>query len=377
MTKKFLLSLCATVIAVATLQVRLQSQNSFSVAREVRFAAVGMENSREQLRCFRAIVTAYSKTPKQYFDSQRSLALRDGSHLTPDERAQILKQLPTSDQETTLSSHFYYKNSSLFIRTQTDPKIAVALRSQSIVIDANRSFALQEYDEKKGQSPQPNDRIGLYSFGFITPRRDVLKDDIAQGFELSDPRSFAYFDYPGGEPLNQRLTRVDFKPTYLGEEKVENSRCMKIEVSFDQSAKILYWIDIEHSFILRRREERIYVGKELLLTDEMIVPSVQESNGFWLPTVVETRNFLTPIKSTPGQSPQVDPSGFVFTRTTISEFKADCDIPADTFVMKWPKGTNVRNQITQTGFVAGADDVDQKPQSTGQKPGEQEAAQTK
>lgn len=331
------------------------------IAPEVRFVAAGVQNAREQFRRAQAVITYHSKRPKLYFERQRAIALNPHVRLPPSLRERLLKA-PTDPRETTSTSLFYYEAPNIFIEKQTDPKVAINIRSESVVIDANRAYVLELYDEKEGQSKQSNDKSGYYSFGYIRPRNEMLENGLVKYAKLSDPRYYSYFDHLGGEPLDQRFLRADFLPTYQGEEVLNGSRCMKIEVSFLQDAKILYWIDVEHSFLLRRREERVNVGNEYLLSLETIVPQVQESNGIWLPTTVETREFLDPVKAEPGKSPEVDPSKVVFSRTTISDFKANIDIPTNTFVMKWPIGTNVKNQITQDKFVAGEDN-NQKTQS--------------
>ena len=348
------------VVGLAT-STQLQADTN-SISAQVRFVAAGIQSGRQQFQNAEATITIESNTPRQYFDRQRSIAEGPNSPLTSSQKAQILKQLPTSDQKSSRSAQYFYKSPSLYIKTHEDLKIPQILRSESVVVNADRTFVLREYDQQKGQSKKSDDESGFYSFGFIMPSADILNNGLVRDFEAFDPRSYAYFEYPGGQPLDELLLRADRVPVYQGEDLIDGSRCMKVEISFAQDAKILYWIDIEHNFLLRRREERIFVGDELLLYNDTRVPRVQESHGLWLPAIVEKRQFLDPVKLDAGQSPEVDPSKVVVTRVTISDFKANTEIPASTFVMKWPKGTNVRNQITQTGFVADGEQTDEGDQ---------------
>jgi hypothetical protein len=276
--------------------------------------------------------------------------LSNSEQLSPAEKAQF-QAMPTDDRETTSLSIFSHQPPKVAIERRANPKASALLRFERVILNDKLAYVLEQYDQNKGQSTKPNDESGYYSFGYIRPSTELLKDGLVDPLQLSDPRYHCYFDHLGGEPIDQRLLRPDFKAVYLGEEIINGSRCMKMEVSFLQDAKILYWIDAEHGFLLRRREERTYSGKDLL-REETVVPELQESNGVWLPKTVETRQFIEPVNSKAGQSPEIDPSKVIVTRTTFSDFKANTDIPTSTFDMKWPKGANVRNQISLTGFIA-------------------------
>lgn len=317
---------------------------------QVRFVVAGVQAARVQFPRVQATLKYQLATPKLYYERQKQIALNPHFALSPGQKKQVLK-MQTNDREVTSLSTFSYEAPNVAIEHRADPKVAAILRFDRVVVKGNLAYALEQYDKQEGQSNKPNDESGYYSFGYIRPSTEIMKDGLIDNSQLSDPRYYCYYDRLGNEPIDQRLLRPDFKAVYRGEEVMNGSRCMKVEVSFLQDAKILYWIDVEHNFLLRRREERTYDGEDLL-RDETIVPEVQESNGVWLPKTIEIREFLDPVKAKVGQSPEVDPSKVVLTRVTISDFKANTDIPTSTFVMKWPKGTNVRNQITQTGFVA-------------------------
>lgn len=332
---------------------------------KVRFAAIGMRDARERLVNIQALVTYHSERPKLYYERENMAMQNPLLPISPDEKARFAKA-PVAARETTSVSRFYYKDPSIFIESMIDPKVSAIQRSRSVIINDHRAFLLDHYDENKGQSQKLNDESGFYNFGFIRPAKDVLTDGLVNNFHLSDPRFYAYFDNLWDKSIDEQLLLPESKAVYQGEELINGSRCMKIEVSFLQDAKIIYWLDVEHDFLLRRREERTYKGEDML-REETVVPQVQESNGVWLPISVEIRQFLDLVKSQPGQSPDVDASKVVLLRTTFSEFKTNIDIPDSTFVMKWPKGTNVRNQINQTGFVAGTDDPDEEPQPVEQK----------
>ena len=328
---------------------------------EVRFVIAGIQAARTQFPRVQATLKYQLVTPKLYYERQKQMALNSRIPWSPEQQEKLLK-MPMDKRDVISSSTFSYESPNIAIEDRADPKSIGILRFRRIVVNGNDCYVLDQYDRNKGQSNKPNDESGYYSYGYIRPSNELMKNGLVDILQLSDPRYYCYFDRLGGEPIDQRLLRPEFKAAYQGEEVMYGSRCMKIEISFLQDAKILYWIDVEHNFLLRRREERTYSGDDLL-RDETVVPEVQESNGVWLPKAIEIHKFLEPVKSQSGQSPEFDASKVVLTRVTISNFKAKMDIPSSTFEMKWPEGTRVRNQMTQTGFIADGEQINNGNQS--------------
>lgn len=264
------------------------------------------------------------------------------------------------------------------------------MRSAQVVTTSKQSFHLEEY-----QNPARPEH-GIYYRGQILP----LEQFTRQGFWMLregvfDPRYQAYFDPERGEFLDQVFLNskapatangqvvlgqyiIYGQATYKGEEVVEGSRCAKIEImSYGRGSpkglSTFYWIDLEHDFLLRRMEKHDTIGDKIgrkVLKAEVVVPKLIESNGHWLPALIERRrifNFTARgVRNEKNYPPGLTLESYTFDgdlaslppiveRITITDFKAACDIPAETFTMKWPKGTSVDDKINQRRFMAQAD----------------------
>ncbi len=154
---------------------------------------------------------------------------------------------------------------------------------------------------------------------------------------------------------------------------------MKVEIS-DKILRTIYWIDTEHGFIVRRLEDYLQIAGKQVLSRELQVPRLQESNGIWMPALVESKSYwrLPKIKRKQSDKP-LPPSGVSpdrvevsedyvtlpprITRVTISDFKADCELPPGVFDLEWPIGTQVQDNINQKNFVVEPDDSQKKEQN--------------
>jgi hypothetical protein len=307
---------------------------------EVQFIAAGIENARQQLECAQATVTRYEYIPQSYSELLKLYSKAPA-------------KLPVGSQETTRTGQWYYQKGKLALSVEADPKVPSKSRSTSFVVADGRASMLDKYDENLGKPTPVKKPHDIYYFGQIAPAASTLKDGIwGSGMEYFDPRAYAHFQFPGGPALNQLLLDPKMSATVVGEETLYGSPCRKVQIWVGKNYEILFWIDVEHGFLLRQMEERAHMDGKILLDTQVTVPRVIESNGIWMPAIVEHRNFFPPPDK-PEDALKVPQKDVLLKRTTITNFKTDCSIPAKTFVMEWPEGTNVNNQITQERFTVG------------------------
>lgn len=348
-------------------QDRVQS----AVSPEVRFVVAGIENARQQIRCGQAKVTRYEMTPREYY-----LLMR----LTDPQR-----EIPKGDkdEEKTEIAYWYYQQPRLSMRVE--PASAANAPARVIydrfVSDGVTAKTLSKYDESKQKSvpapqqnePEPN---SIYYFGFIDDAAVVTKSGLWGQWNQIDPRFYAH--YFASKPLDLLFLEKRLGAQYKGEDVVEGSRCMKVEIS-DKILRTIYWIDTEHSFVVRRLEDYLQVGGKQALSRELQVPRLQESNGIWMPALIESKSYwrLPKIKEEKGKP--LPPSGVSpdrvevsedyvtlppkIMRVTISNFRADCNLPPNIFEMEWPIGTQVQDHINQKNFVVELDDDQKKEQN--------------
>jgi hypothetical protein len=215
-------------------------------------------------------------------------------------------------------------------------------------------------------------RIVTMPSGAQTISRGGIRDGFWADYPEYDPRYYAH--YLSMTPLDEKFNNKSLTPKYLGEDKIDGSRCMKVEIKTDAKGRAIYWIDVEHSFVVRRRQDFIRMAEHTLLDFQVDVPKLQESNGIWMPASIVQHHFTIGKlanpqdvqKAKPAQ-PADNPLGKEYVmagdymvwptrvvNVTISEFKASCDIPAEKFMFEWPVGTNITDAIRQMSLFATA-----------------------
>lgn len=308
------------------------------ISAEVRFVAAGIMDGRDQIKCGQAVVTHYQKTPKEFFDYLRL-------HSSTKEAA----RLPIGDEEKTQTAWWYYQNSklSMFVEEdRTSPQ--EILLYQRIVTDAKNARILQAY-----KNPARKQR-GVYYVGAIIPVETAIQNGLRQNSEFLDPRFYAYY-YTLERSLDQLFLDKSVSPSYKGEEVIEGSRCMKVEVWLSEDEQSIFWIDVEHGFLARREAEYVRVENKMQLSREVRVPSIVESNGVWLPAIVERKDFLLSLQGRGRDKGAITPPT-ILKRVTISDFKTHCEIPPMAFILDWPLGTNVSDGLNNSRFLVDSDD---------------------
>lgn len=347
---------------------QLQAQ----VAPEVRFVAAGIANARQQLHCGQVTVTRTRVESKEIAAFMRLLT------------GEATETKVDVNQETRETAQWRWQESKLSLLVNFDRFNPREIRrSERIVSDGRVATILTEYE-----NPAHLEH-GIYHRGTIAPAETVLKDGIYLFHAEFDPRFEAYYDHyniAGQKPLDELFLQSKPPAVFKGEETLEGSRCMKIEImnfglGAPQGAPTHYWIDIEHGFLLRRQEEQSVVGQKLgqkALNWEVRVPRLIENNGVWLPAEVErkrTFNFDAD-KLRANEKRRIPLESYKFEgriaffppnveRITFSEFKADCDLPPDAFILKWPVGTSVQDKFTQKTFKVEEEQIQGKNQAEG------------
>jgi hypothetical protein len=319
------LSLGIAILFAAFLQSQVAAQKA-QVSNEVRFVAAGIEDARHHLQCAHVKVERYQLIPKEalmYIYSRPNAPKISASILTKDDEQRQVAwwNLRTPDISITVEPD------------QTDSQ--QILRYERLNVNKNIARLLQAY--QRLDKDKSNERGQYYYEGFIRNPSTIIKNDLWHAYEYLDPRFYAYSAV--GIPLEQLFLNGATPAIFKGEEKLYNSRCMKIEVIRNPNYYEIYWIDIEHSFIVRRVENYSRVDDKSMLIGETRIPNLIGKNNQWLPGTVERKDFVS------------GPKIFNFQRIIFSEFNNDCQFSPETFDFSWPLGTNVTDEINIKDLV--------------------------
>lgn len=313
----------------------LQPEEEKAIPPEVRFLAAGIKHGREQITGAQAEVTYYQYTPKAVFD-----------FLGSDPEAP--KDLPQEDTEQTETARWYYQEPYLSVMIETPVTLRenprILLRHTRLVANEKQARVLYEYAELQSERGEWH----VYHSGSVVPTESVLSDGIWQDKAHLDPRYHAY--YWGEKPLDQVF--LENHPALEGEEVIEGSRCLKVAVGLSKDWQYFFWVDVDHNFLMRRGESYRSIGGKLVLAEETQVSHLLESNGVWLPGVIERKVHLWGQK-VEASGIKGDPAliGTSVFRTTVSDFTAGTKVPPEVFVLEWPLGTQVSDRITHRDFV--------------------------
>ena len=131
---------------------------------------------------------------------------------------------------------------------------------------------------------------------------------------------------------------------YLGEKQLYGSRCAEFEEHVGPRFYQRYWVDLAHGFLLRKLEAYEIVDGKPVLSSTTTVPSVIGSSGIWAPALTETSTYWWVGR--PAAPPAVRVP--VTRRTTITDFRANCEVPPEAFLLEWPIGTDVQDHVRGT-----------------------------
>lgn len=366
------LMLLAGAMKVLPLHAQEQAPKLHGIPAEVRFLAVGIADGRQKLRCGEAVIKETVHTPWE---------------IAPPQREQTAPK-PSSDKkkdrETTQIAHWYYKGDNLSMLVEPDSNAPLnPLLSIRLVADEKQAKVLEEYKPSQTQTRKSLEvaSSGLPNVrrrGVVTSPEKELQEGLWQGQEFLDPRFYAYSF--GGRNLDQLLLDTKLKPEYKGEEIVDGSRCMKAEIQLPEQRSGRYWFDVEHNFLLRRFEEHQRVGKQIVLTYELFVSRIQDSEGVWMPSLIEIKRYEHWLKALPQgvrkedvtdtpvvvNSDRLSNQGDYITpppetsQITISNFSTDCTFPTFIFTLDWPPGTRVYDAFTNKEFTVDSQPTVQK-----------------
>lgn len=309
--------------------------NQTKIEAEIRFLASGISNAREQLKCGQGDVAFYQYTPKEFFD------------LYPPRNVDIVEAIDyKKDQELNEKGIWHFQKPNLFLEVQSqseNPDLPGKHLLSTNVTEAKLYF------EEIGK--RPNTQVHYISSrnGQIRPPESVLFEGIWELYSYLDPRSYiSYMGYPRLLSLDRVLLEQKAPIFYEGEELYDGSRCMKVGIQSEPLIRQTFWFDIEHSFLLRRNEVNVTENGKSKLVNEWQMPQIVESNGVWLPALVEAKTYLYGTeKITADGKPK-----FTIRRFTMSNFKATCDIPAEDLTFNWPLGMSIDDDLHQRELVS-------------------------
>jgi hypothetical protein len=326
--------LCALVCAVGVLAASfcevhlLNAQqgtpaSTSGVSAQVRAVATRIEAARSKIICGQAKVTFVQTTPKEYLIV---------NPLPPDVDSE---PSPTGDDRMTATARWY-------------------LQAPRLSMFVTRQFNQSRSDTSRLVADETQAKLLSSHQGWVMPRKRAVSYGVWRREHELDPRSHIYFVET--QALDQFLLVFNPPPTFQGEEIIEGSPCMKLEVQPHARARTTFWIDAEHGYVLRRREQYGKYEGKWLLEFQVRVPRLLESQGVWLPAVVEKRQFWDALAKTDSEDRKrplhpliqnaATPLPPIVQRITVSDFEAGCALPQEVFNLNWPSGIRVTNLLS-------------------------------
>lgn len=305
-----------------------------NIPSQIRFLAAGILDARGKFKSDQATIEYHEVLPSQWLYPKKPVG-GEG------------KENPAANRVTNRVAQWRIKDSNLAVFIKSDPNdVGGVLNYKRFVSDGRQIRQLFAYDDSK---TKPGG--GPYYFGGVGAAEEGFRHGLLRTEENYDPRAYAFYTYPGGKPLDEAILTNNPPAVFGGETTIEGSKCMRVDLpggAFTYS----FWVDIEHGFIIRRREEHIKLAEKTILKRIVRTPQIIESKGKWLPAIVEQKNYFTayPVTEPPGL-PDDAQVPYILRRVTISNFKAECDSVPEAFILDWPLGTNLTDTLYQKQYV--------------------------
>lgn len=309
-------------------EAQMPNQGKNTIPVEVQFMAAGIRDARERAKCIQVEFT------HTYYRSKEFVQFQNSKEEGFPEQLRISR--PVQAIETTNAGIVNYKRPQLSIEFNSYTNASKIVSNSLLYADGKEAKTLdrQTYTDLSGQS---NSTLS----GVRVMQNEVVYNGVWRLYSNSDPRTYTY--YAGGRPLDTILLNPKAAPTFVGEQIVDGSRWMGVKLSESKTAHALLWIDVDHSFLLRKLSRYSSVNGKDVLTYEIDVPSLLESKDFWFPSTIETKQFWMDF----GEISHVGSEAPIINRINVSTFKSDCNIPSETFQLKWPVGTSVSDVVNQ------------------------------
>ena len=317
---------------------------------EVRFVAAGISDARGKLRRAQADVYFYKVTYKELLRAEETQPAAPGQ---------------LDDKVEIQAAYWAYRDPDLAMDIRDIDPFGSLLREKQLLANTGSIRTLFTGYEPDAQGKPP---VKPAVTGLVLPADQGMRNGLPDGDALMDPRSWAFFE--NTTPLDRLFLDKREHATFQGEDVIDRSRCMKIQLDPNPEERWLYWIDVEHGFVVRRQEVYTYVKGQAILSSKQEALRLSESGGVWLPTVIESRVFF-PTAGLPGFPVAAGPSATmtgVFLIVTISGFRTDLEsVPSTVFSLAWPPGTAIHDLVTGKNYITGS--VPQrKGNGTGVKP---------
>ena len=293
-------------------------------AEQIRFLAAGIKNARQKSWRAHAVVTFVTETSAE---ANKAFAA-------------VFKQatpgtFPQTDVKTTARAWWNCNGSKLAVFFQEEnaeqSQALSATVFEKIVSDGEKAKTLTLFSNPAGDDS--SQRLRFFR-GVIASADKSLDNGIWRFHQDMDPRYLAY-NYDSSSFVDEILLDPSLKKLYLGQQVVEGSNCAGVEVQITSdsaetsqegekalttgdvkfASNMFYtlWIDLEHDFILRKaitssggsREDlqmmkthapqnitpaqigALSIDDIRIVTQKKLAPRLVESNGVWLPALVE------------------------------------------------------------------------------------------
>jgi hypothetical protein len=303
------------------------------IAPEVRYLATGILAARARLRSWTATVTCVKEQTLEgyrYFEQKRADQITGRPRLT-----RSVETAKWRCEEPRLSVSVQHSDEPI---PGTD-----VLQSEDLVVDFKTTTYLQTY-VRAARSPEESDETRRSAS--IAPVGSEIAGNVREGFSHLDPRRIAFFT--GSVPLDREFTNPAVGATFVGSTVYDGAHCLKVEYRVGKEGTVVVGVDADHGFVVRTREQYVAVRGKRVLTDRSLTTKVAEEGGVWMPAVVE-REVFAPRVFLPEYRGESDPTKTVLLlreRATITDFTANPRLPARTFTLDLPPGTDISDHTT-------------------------------
>jgi hypothetical protein len=305
------------------------------IAPEVRYLATGILAARARLRSWTATVTYVKETTLEghrYFEQKRADQIAGRPRLT-----RTVETAKWRCEEPRLAVAVAHSDEPV---PGTD-----VLTAENLVIDFKAATYLQTY-VRAARSPEELDETRRSAS--VAPVGSEIAGNVREGFSHLDPRRLAFFT--GSVPLDKEFTNPAAGATFAGSAVYDGAHCLKVEYKVGKEGVAVVGVDVDHGFVVRTREQYVNIrGKQILMGRELTT-RVAEEGGVWMPAVVE-REVFAPQMFLPEYRGETDPTKTVRLlreRVTITDFTANPRLPAGTFTLDLPPGTDLSDHTKDT-----------------------------
>ena len=238
----------------------------------IRFISAGLKNASEKLTCMQLKLT-YKFEPTKFSDTLENAAkAKDPS--APSQKISKMQVLWAMN-----SSNLYEKKETFHDtdkETPSNTKTLWVVGGVAYILSTDRIE-----NNSTNLDRQINNGTITYSSSVLT-EAGLWKTNI----EL-DPRFLLFGMY--SPSLADNLLQVSSNSVFMGYETIGENKCAKVETHSSENSKDIYWIDINHGFVIIKRESFLKIAGRMVLYGVIQADNLTHYDTIWLPSSIHVK----------------------------------------------------------------------------------------